>query len=85
MWNERRGNQMSQFRFSVRSLASRQDGVIESESFRDAVDALGQHVTVKAGDILEIGVYGFPPAIYECVGAPKAGTPIWMPSGKLAA
>ena len=52
---------MSQFRFSVRGLASRQDGVIESESFLAAVDALGHHVTVKAGDILEIGVYGFPP------------------------
>ena len=76
---------MSQFRFSVRSLASRQDGVIESESFVAAVDALGQHVTVKAGDILEIGVYGFPPAVYHCIGEPEKGTPIWMPTGKLAA
>jgi hypothetical protein len=76
---------MSQFRFSVRSLSSRQDGVIESESFLAAVDALGQHVTVKAGDILEIGVYGFPPAVYECVGEPKNGAPMWMPTGKLAA
>lgn len=76
---------MSQFRFSVRSLGSRKDGVIESESFRAAVDALGQHVTVKAGDILEIGVHGFPPAVYECLGAPNAGAPIWMPAGKLAA
>jgi hypothetical protein len=76
---------MSEFRFSVRSLGSRQDGVIESESFLAAVDALGQHVTVKAGDILEIGVYGFPPAVYECIGAPKPGTPIWMPASKLAA
>ena len=76
---------MSQFRFSVRGLASRQDGVIESESFRAAVDALGQHVTVKAGDILEIGVYGFPPAVYECIGTPNAGMPMWMPTRKLAA
>ena len=77
---------MSQFRFSVRGLASRQDGVIESESFLAAVDALGQHVTVKAGDILEIGVYGFPPAIYECIGDPIGkGTPVWQPTNKLAA
>lgn len=76
---------MSQFRFSVRGLASRQDGVIESESFVAAVDALGQHVTVKAGDILEIGVHGFPPAVYECIGEAKAGAPLWMPSGRLAA
>ncbi len=77
---------MSQFRFSVRGLASRQDGVIESESFLAAVDALGQHVTVTAGDILEIGVYGFPPAVYECIDAPSGkGTPVWMPAGRLAA
>jgi hypothetical protein len=76
---------MSQFRFSVRGLISRQDGVIESESFVAAVDALGEHVTVKAGDILEIGVMGFPPAVYECIGEAKAGSPLWMPSGKLAA
>jgi hypothetical protein len=76
---------MSEFRFSVRGLASRQDGVIESESFRAAVDALGQHITVTAGDILEIGVQGFPPAVYECIGAGKPGSPLWMPSGRLAA
>jgi hypothetical protein len=77
---------MSQFRFSVRGVASRQDGVIESESFLAAVDALGQHVTVKAGDILEIGVYGFPPAVYECIGDPSGmGSPVWKPNGRLAA
>jgi hypothetical protein len=77
---------MSQFRFSVRGVASRQDGVIESESFLAAVDALGQHVTVKAGDILEIGVYGFPPAVYECIGDPNGkGATVWKPNGRLAA
>lgn len=47
---------MSRFSFAVSGLDSRREGVIESDSFRDAVDALGQHVEVKTGDTLEIGV-----------------------------
>jgi hypothetical protein len=76
---------MSRFSFAVSGLDSRSEGVIESDSFRDAVDALGQHVDVKTGDMLEIGVLGFPPARYECVGAIKSGYPIWMPAGQIAA
>ena len=76
---------MSRFNFAVSGLDSRREGVIESDSFRDAVDALGQHVEVRTGDTLEIGVLGFPPARYECVGAIRSGYPIWMPSGQMAA
>ena len=76
---------MSKFSFSVRSIDTRQDGVIESDSFIEAVDALGDHVTVHTGDVLEIGVLGFPPARYECVGEATSGYPLWMPTGKLAA
>jgi hypothetical protein len=64
---------------------SRREGVIESDTFREAVDALGKHVDVTTGDLLEIGVLGFPPARYECVGEIKPGYPLWMPSGRLAA
>ena len=76
---------MSKFCFSVRSIDSRQDGVIDSDSFIAAVDALGEHVTVQTGDVLEIGVLGVPPARYECVGEAKSGYPLWMPAGRLAA
>jgi hypothetical protein len=76
---------MSKFRFSVSNLESRREGVIESDSFIAAVDALGKHVDVHAGDRLEIGVAGFPPALFECVGELSAGRPMWMPAGKLAA
>lgn len=76
---------MSEFRFSLSSVETRRSGVIESNSFGEAVDALGQHVTVQAGDVLEIGVLGFPPATYECVGEMTKGHPVWMPAGKLAA
>ena len=76
---------MSKFRFSVSGLDSRREGVIESDSFLAAVDALGEHVNVHQGDVLEIGVVGFPPARYECVGEIHSGSPLWMPAGRLAA
>jgi hypothetical protein len=76
---------MSRYRFAVSSSDTRQEGTIESDSFRAAVDALGEHVTVQLGDVLEIGVNGFPPASYRCVGEVRNGLPIWVPSGQLAA
>jgi hypothetical protein len=76
---------MSRFRFSVRGPDSRQEGVIDSESFLAAVDALGEHVDVQLGDVLEIGVLGFPPARYQCVGDIRNGLPSWAPAGQLAA
>ena len=62
-----------------------QAGVVQSESFTDAMKLLGEQMTVKAGDMLEIGVYGFPPARYECIGVPTDGDVLWRPSGLLAA
>ena len=72
---------MSKFCFSVSNIESRRDGEIESDSFSDAVDELGRQIVVSKGDLLEIGVYGFPPARYECVGLIKGSRPIWFPSG----
>lgn len=76
---------MSRFSFSVSGVDSRREGVIESDSFREAVDSLGQHVQVNTGDHLEIGVIGFPPARYECVGEIVSGFPMWMPMNQKAA
>jgi len=75
---------MSKFCFSVSSVDARHEGTIESPSFTDAVDALGEHVDVHTGDVLEIGVLGFPPARFECVGEMKS-LPIWMPAQSLLA
>ena len=76
---------MSKYCFSVNNAASRQEGVIESHSFVAAVDALGLHVDVQSGDVLEIGVLGFPPARYKCVGQISNGFPMWIPAGQQAA
>jgi hypothetical protein len=69
---------MSKFRFAVSNRAIRQEGIIDSPSFADAVLSLHEHVDVRRGDVLEIGVRGFPPARYECVGNIGAGAPVWQ-------
>jgi hypothetical protein len=78
---------LSKFQFAISSgpESIRQAGVVESDSFDDAVMLLGTKVPVHAGDSLEIGVTGFPPARYHCVGAVKNGIPVWIPEGRLAA
>ena len=78
---------MSKFQFAISSgpESIRQAGVVESDSFDAAVMLLGTKVSVHAGDSLEIGVAGFPPARYQCVGSVKNGVPVWMPEGQMAA
>jgi len=78
---------MSKYQFAISSgpESIRQAGVVESDSFDEAVVLLGERIPVQEGDSLEIGVYGFPPARFECVGAVRGGRPLWVPQGKLAA
>ena len=77
---------MSKFQFAISSgpESIRQAGVVESDSFDEAVVLLGEKIPVQKGDSLEIGVSGFPPARYHCVGAMRS-RPIWVPEGRLAA
>ena len=77
---------MSKFQFAISSGPEfvRQAGVVESDSFDEAVVLLGKKIPVRAGDSLEIGVHGFPPARYQCIGELKS-RPIWVPEGRLAA
>jgi hypothetical protein len=75
---------MSKFCFSLSGADARREGVIESDSFRGAVDALAGHVEVRRGGVLEIGVFGFPPARYQCVRDIEK-VPVWIPATALAA
>jgi hypothetical protein len=65
---------------------SRQAGLIQSPTFEQALQLVGERMTVTRGDTLEIGVKGFPPARYECVEALLDGSVFWQPAAaKLAA
>ncbi len=77
---------MPRFQFQLRNPKQvRQAGVVQSDSFTDALSAISEHVSPREGDTLEIGVNGFPPALYECVWMPERGTSDWLPSTRLAA
>jgi hypothetical protein len=77
---------MSRFQFAISSgpESIRQAGIVEGDSFDEAVLLLGKRIPVQKGDSLEIGVTGFPPARYHCVGAVRS-RPVWVPEGRLAA
>jgi hypothetical protein len=73
---------MATYTFSLsNSESARQAGVIQSANFDEALRLVGERMPVTQGDTLEIGVRGFPPARYECVGLIKGTRPIWFPTG----
>ena len=77
---------MPRFRFALSSAdAVRQAGVVQVDSFSDALEAINEHVSAENGDTLEIGVTGFPPARFECVWSIQDGSRTWRPAGALAA
>ena len=73
------------FSFGTATDVVRQAGVVQSESFSDALETISEHLTAKSGDTLEIGVQGFPPARYEYVWTLEKGIDSWRPAGLLAA
>jgi hypothetical protein len=77
---------MPRFRFALSSADTvRQAGVLQVDSFSDALEAISEHVPAEEGDTLEIGVNGFPPARYEYVLSVQDGSPAWRPAGAKAA
>jgi hypothetical protein len=76
---------MPRFQFSLGSTdALREAGAVQCDSFDDALEALAEQADVRVGDVLEIGVPGFPPARYEWVRTGKRSRG-WRATGMLAA
>ncbi len=78
---------MATYTFALNtSEESRQAGLIQSTSFEEALRLVGERMPVAKGDMLEIGVKGFPPARYQCVEALLDGSVFWQPAtSRLAA
>ena len=77
---------MPRYQFAIGGTdAVREAGSVHSESFSEAITAISRSVRAEAGDTLEIGVSGFPPARYQCVFAENGTARSWRPSGLLAA
>ena len=76
---------MTRFEFALKSPDEiRQAGVVQSESFDDALSLVSKNVTVQDGDTLEIGVAGFPPARYAFVASDSIDAISWRPIGLAA-
>ena len=59
---------MPRYQFSLGHEGTvRESGAVTSDSFRDALDAIAEQSEAHVGDLLEIGVPGFPPARFELV------------------
>ena len=77
---------MPRYQFAiVKSETVREAGFVHSESFSEAITAISQRVRAEAGDTLQIGVRGFPPARYQCLFAEDGNARSWKPEGLLAA
>ena len=77
---------MPRFRFALSDIKSvREVGMVQSETFDDAMSAVTERFAVTAGDSLEIGVYGFPPARYQYVMMSDNESSVWRPVGQKAA
>ena len=71
---------MPRFKFSLASPeAVREAGTVNSDSFSDALQAIGDQMDLHDGDTLEIGVPGFPPARFEYVLTLEPGVAPWRP------
>ena len=61
-----------------------ESGIVQSDSFDEALVELSRRYRPQAGDTLELGVQGFPPARYQHTGYAN-GVRGWRPAGLLAA
>ena len=72
---------MATYTFSLSTSAdAREAGIVQSASFEDALRLVGERMTVSRGDLLEIGVKGFPPARFQCAESLLDGTVFWQPA-----
>jgi hypothetical protein len=77
---------MPNFMFAHRSVdGDGEVGFVRSGSFAEAFDAIQEQLPASEGDLLELGVQGFPPARYLCIGKGSMGRPSWRPLAQLAA
>jgi hypothetical protein len=79
---------MPKYEFALRSAETiREAGVVVSDDFAEAMSTIQEHAPIDEGDLLLIGVPGFPPAEYRCIRMEERAegwVPVWRPQGLLA-
>jgi hypothetical protein len=76
---------MPRYEFTIGSSDIRRQGAVESDSFKDALDVIAAQADAETGDLLEIGVRGFPPAKFQYVLSLDEGTQVWRATHQRAA
>jgi hypothetical protein len=77
---------MPRYQFALSdSRFVRQVGMVQCDSLDDAMTAVADRFVAAAGDHLEIGVHGFPPARYLYVHVLDSNSGAWRPIGAKAA
>lgn len=77
---------MPRFSFTIGGPQGvRHAGIVHGARFQDAVSAIDDRVEANHGDVLEIGVAGFPPARYTRVVTSFNGDESWAPVHSRAA
>jgi hypothetical protein len=72
---------MPRFEYALSTAETlRSSGVVVSNDFADALHTIQENAAISNGDVLMLGVPGFPPVRYECVGLEvdtEGWTPVW--------
>jgi hypothetical protein len=76
---------MPRYEFSIGSSDVRRKGAVDSDTFKDALDVIAVQADAETGDLLEIGVRGFPPAKFQYVFSLDEGTQVWRAAYQRAA
>ena len=77
---------MPRFRFALgNDRWVREVGMVQTDTFDDAMSAVTQRFAALPGDELEIGVAGFPPARYMYMNVIDGDSNRWRPIGEKAA
>ena len=76
---------MPRYEFSIGGSDVRRKGAVESDTFKDALDVIAVQADAETGDLLEIGVRGFPPAKFQYVFSLDEGIQVWRAAYQRAA
>jgi hypothetical protein len=79
---------MPRFEYALSTAETlRSAGVVVSSDFADALATIQDNAAINSGDVLFIGVPGFPPVRYECIGVESDAEgvqPVWKAWSKAA-
>jgi hypothetical protein len=79
---------MPKFEYALSTAETlRSAGVVVSSDFADALTTIQENASISDGDVLLLGIQGFPPVRFECIGTADGAhgaTPLWRAPARAA-